>query len=346
MRYSQAEKLEIIRLVEQSELSARRTLAELDIARSTFYRWYQAYLEHGYAGLAAKEPQQRRFWNRVPDHERERVVEVALEKPELSPRQLACHITDNEGWFISESSVYRILKAHDLVTSPAYVLISAADEFRHKTRRVHQMWQTDFTYLKVAGWGWYYLLSVLDDYSRYIVAWRLFTTMSTEDVKVLLDEAIAKTGVTGVAVRHRPRLLSDNGACFISNDLQDYLRDHGMSHTRGKPYHPQTQGKIERYNRSLKNVVKLRNYYVPWELEREIALFVEWYNHERYHEALDNLIPADVYCGRHRQIKTARELLKIQTMKRRRCYNLTGRELREQAIRPAEIREKSPLVFG
>jgi transposase InsO family protein len=259
-------------------------LAELNVPRSSFYRWYRAHLEDGYEGLAPKQPQRRSFWNRIPDRERQKVVEKALEKPELSPRELAWHITDREGYFISESSVYRILKSFDLVASPAYVVLSAKDRFDHPTKRVHELWQTDFTYFKVTGWGWYYLLSVFDDYSRYIIAWRLFESMQTGDVKTLLDEAIARTGVDHVAIRHRPRLLSDNGAAFISKELQAYLEERSLRHTRGRPYHPMTQGKIERYHRSLKNVVTLQNYYLPGELRGEIGRFVSYYNRQRVHE--------------------------------------------------------------
>jgi putative transposase len=207
MRHSAAEKMEIIRLVESSALSVKQTLSELDVSRSSFYRWYRAYVEAGYDGLATKKAQRRRFWNRIPDSERNRVLDMALEIPELSPRELAWHITDTEGWFISESSVYRILKSYDLVTSPAYIVMSASEEFRHKTRRIHELWQTDFTWLKVTGWGWYYLSTVLDDYSRYIISWKLAVTMSAKDVKETLDLAVERTGVK---VRHRPRLLSDN----------------------------------------------------------------------------------------------------------------------------------------
>ncbi len=321
MRATAAEKAEVIRLVDGSDLPVKRTLEELNVARSTFYRWYQAYLESGYEGLEAKQPDRRVFWNRLPESEREQVVETALAKPELSPRELAWHLTDSGGTFISESSVYRILKDFDLVASPAYVLLSAKDRFQHPTRRVHELWQTDFTYFKVVGWGWYYLLTVLDDYSRYILAWKLFTGMATGDVTEVLDEAIEVTEVDHVEVRHRPRLLSDNGPCFISSELQEYLERHGMTHTRGKPYHPQTQGKIERYHRTMKNVVKLKNYYLPWELEKELTQFVMYYNHERVHESLDNLTPADVYEGRGRDILTARERLKKQTLRRRRRIN-------------------------
>jgi transposase InsO family protein len=127
------------------------------------------------------------------------------------------------------------------------------------------------------------LSTVLDDYSRYIIAWNLCTTMATDDVEELLDVAVARTGVDRVRVRHRPRLLSDNGPCYVSRQLGEYLEEHGMTHTRGKPYHPMTQGKIERYHRTLKNVVKLQNYYLPGELERELAQFVEHYNHASHY---------------------------------------------------------------
>ena len=339
MRYTQAEKLEIIRLVDGSDLPAKRTLAQLGVSKSTFYEWYRRYLDDGPAGLAPRPSQRRRFWNRIPDCERERLVEVALEKPEMSARELAWYITDNEHYFISERSVYRILKDFDLLTSPAYIVMSAADEFKHKTKRVHELWQTDFTYFKITGWGWYYLSTVLDDYSRYIVSWKLRTSMSAEDVTATLDDALAKTGLEQVTVRHRPRLLSDNGPCYVSKELGEYLDKNDMEHTRGAPYHPQTQGKIERYHRTMKNVVKLRNYYQPEELERELEKFVEYYNNERVHESLKNVTPADVYLDRHHEIQTARQLLKMQTLRRRRCYN-QGYELKEEElIRPSAIRE-------
>jgi len=260
MRVSQAEKMEIIRIVEQSELSVRRTLVELNINRSTFYNWYRRYSEDGYDGLADKRPNARRFWNKIPQPVKEEVVQIALEHPALSPRELAPYIIDTLGTFISKSSVYRILKEYDLITSPNYIVMSASDSFTNPTKRVHELWQTDFTYFKVIGWGWYYLCSVLDDYSRYIIAWKLFTTMATSDVKEVLDLAIQKTGVTGVGVKHRPRLLSDNGPCYISAELKEYLGKHQIRHTRGAPYHPMTQGKIERFHRSMKNVVKLQHY--------------------------------------------------------------------------------------
>jgi len=318
-RSSAAEKMEIIRIVEESGLPVKQTLAELEVPRSTFYRWYNHYLEAGYEGLEDRQPQQRQFWNRIPQAVREQVVQIALEHPEQSPRELAWHITDHEGYFISESSVYRILKSFDLITSPAFILLKASDKFPHPTQRVNELWQTDFTQFKVTGWGYYYLSTVLDDFSRYILAWKLTTGMAHSDVQDTLDLAIAATGITQVAVKHRPRLLSDNGPAYLSGDLAAYLQTHGIQHTRGQPYHPMTQGKIERWHRSLKNVICLENHYFPWQLEQAIAAFVQHYNHHRYHEALDNLTPADVYFGRKAEVVTQRALIKRQTLDLRRA---------------------------
>ncbi len=135
----------------------RQTLRELQVNRSTFYVWYHRYAERGRAGLQSKPSAARRYWNRIPPRVRQRVVEAALADPERSPRELAWQLTDREGHFLSESSVYRILKAYDLIPSPAFIVLSAAKSFRHPTRRPNELWQTDFTYLQVVGWGWYYL---------------------------------------------------------------------------------------------------------------------------------------------------------------------------------------------
>jgi len=321
-RTSASEKREIIRLVEESSLPVKQTLAELDIPRSTFYRWYARYLETGAEGLTDRSSQPRQFWNRIPQSVREHVVQVALEQPELSPRELAWHLTDTEAYFLSESSVYRILKAYDLVTSPAFILLKASDHFQQPTKRVNELWQTDFTQFKVVGWGYYYLSTVIDDFSRYILAWKLTTGMAHTDVQDTLDLALVATGVKQVALQHRPRLLSDNGPAYISADLADYLQMHGLRHTRGRPFHPMTQGKIERYHRSLKNIICLENHYFPWELEQAIAGFVDHYNQQRYHEALDNLTPADVYFGRAQQIQTQRQAIKRTTLALRRAQHL------------------------
>ena len=154
-------------------------------------------------------------------------------------------------------------KAHDLIASPAFVVIKAADAFHDKTTAPNQLWQTDFTYLKVIGWGRFYLSTILDDFSRYIIAWKLCTTMRAEDVTDTLMLALQASGCDRAEVVHKPRLLSDNGASCSADALAVQLKAQGMVHVRGAPNHPQTQGKIERWHQTLKNRVLLENDYLP-----------------------------------------------------------------------------------
>ena len=321
MRHPASEKLEIIRLVEGSHLSARLTLAKLGIPRTTFYRWYDRYLQRGEAGLEDQSPKPKHVWNRIPDEVRRKVVKLALKETELSPRELAVTFTDRERYFVSEASVYRVLRAHDLITSPAFIVIKAANEFKDKTTAINQLWQTDFTYLKIVGWGWFYLSTILDDYSRYIIAWKLCTNMKAEDVTDTLDLALQASGCDQVHVAHKPRLLSDNGSSYVSGDLAEWLQDKGMKHSRGAPYHPQTQGKIERWHQTLKNRILLEHYFLPGDLEIQIEAFVDHYNHQRYHESLNNVTPADVYFGRDKAILQQRERIKQKTLEARRLHH-------------------------
>jgi transposase-like protein len=313
MRYPASEKLEIIRTVEGSHLPVKQTLDILGIPRTTFYRWYDLYVDGGLGGLADRSPCPGSVWNRIPDARRDDLIEFALEHEALTTRELAVKYTDEKQYFVSESSAYRILKAADLITAPDYVVI--------KTTAINEMWQTDFTYFKIIGWGWYYLSTILDDYSRYIIAWKLCTNMRAEDVTDTIELALAASGCDQAVVRHKPRLLSDNGSCYISGDLAKWLEDQKMTHVRGAPLHPQTQGKIKRWHQTMKNRVLLENYYLPGDLERQIGAFVEYYNNQRYHESLNNVTPADVYFGRDKAILREREKIKKRTIQQRRLQH-------------------------
>lgn len=180
--------------------------------------------------------------------------------------------------------MYRFLKSYDLIENPAFEVITAKEKFDHPTKRVNELWQTDFTQFLVQDWGWYYLSTVMDDYSRCILAYWLSPTMKAVDAEETLKLALAKVQIERVKVYHRPRLLSDNGSAYHSNALADFLTRWRMEHIHSTPYHPMTQGKIERWHRSMKNVIKLRNYYTPEELEQAIAEWVAYYNYERFHE--------------------------------------------------------------
>ena len=168
------------------------------------------------------------------------------------------------------------------------------------------------------GWGRFYLSRVLDDFSRYIVAWKLRTTMQAEDVTATLDPALRAAGLDQTTPTGRPPLLSDTGSSYIAGELPEWLEDRKIKHVRGAPYHPMTQGRIERWHQTLKNRILLENYFLHGDLENQIAAFVDYYNNHRYHESIDNLTPADVYFGRGPTILTERERIKRQTIAERR----------------------------
>ena len=142
--------------------------------------------------------------------------------------------------------------------------------------------------------------------------------MRADDATDTLQLALTAPGCASARVLHKPRLLSDNGSSYVSGDLAKWLRDAGMNHVRGAPHHPQTQGKIERWHQTLKNRILLENYYIPGDLKAHIDRFVDNYNHNRYHESLNNLTPADVYFGRGQTILLQRERIKRDTIKLRR----------------------------
>lgn len=314
------QKDEVIRQVEDHPGPIRRVLAELGIAKSSYYRWCRQ-----------SEPKQRpRPWNRITPNEERRILCVAREFPELSSRQISVWITDNEGFAVSESTVYRILKRAGLVKRQEFQ-IEAAKEYHTKTTRPHQLWATDCSYFKVVGWGYYYLVTVMDDYSRYILGWKLQKDMSAGSLIEVVQKAVDATGMTDVPIEDRTRLLSDNGSGYISRAFRDYLHLVGIGHIRAAPFHPQTNGKIERYQQSLKKQVNQLPYELPGELEKAIADFVDYYNHRRYHKALSDVTPADVlYCRKDQILKRRREV-RITTFNRRRDYNQGLKELANTA---------------
>ena len=216
MRLTVSEKQEIIHMMVRSGIGVNRTLKEIGLNKSTFYNWYHAYSEKGVDGLIPNKRCSNRQWNRISQEQKNLVVKLALDYPELSSRELANKMTDEQQIFLSESSVYRILKARGLITAPAHIFLGVSNEFTNKTVFVHQMWQTNFTYFKILGWGWYHLSTVLDDYSRYIVHWELCSSMKADDVKRTVDNVIKKARLI---TKQKPMLLSDNGSCYIASEL-------------------------------------------------------------------------------------------------------------------------------
>jgi putative transposase len=314
---SAGEKDIILAQVEKQPRGKRQALMSLGVPKSSYYRWRRGKPNSG---------NRRRPWNRITPEEEAKVLAVARQYTELSSRQLSAWITDNEGFAVSESTVYRILRREGLVKRQEGQLI-AAKEYHTKTTRPHQMWATDASYFRVIGWGYYYLVTVMDDYSRFILGWKLQKDMSANSLIEVVQEAVDATGMTDVPVEDRTRLLSDNGSGYVSRTFRDYLRLVGIGHVLAAPYHPQTNGKLERYHQSIKREVNQLPYELPSQLERAIADFVDYYNYRRYHKALGNVTPADVLYSRREKILQRRKEVQILTINRRRDYNRDLREL-------------------
>jgi len=320
---SARDKAIILAHVENKTRGKRQALMALGIPKSSYYRWRQW---QRCDGLESHSGDRGRPWNRITPEEEGKVLAVAWESPEFSSRQLSAWITDNAGFAVSESTLYRILRREGLVKSQEVQLV-AVNEYHTKTTRPHQMWATDASYFRVIGWGYYYLVTVMDDYSRFILAWKLQKDMSANSLIEVIQEAVDVTGMTDVPVEDRTRLLSDNGAGYVSRTFREYLRLVGIGHILAAPYHPQTNGKLERYHQSIKREVNQIPYELPGQLERAIADFVDYYNYRRYHKALGNVAPADVLYGRREHILQRRKEVQIQTINRRRNYNRDLREL-------------------
>lgn len=317
-------KHEVLRLVERSPLPVTQTLEELNLAPSTYYRWKRKYGEKGIVGLKDLPSVARRVWNRLGDEERDRVVEYALEHPSLSSREVATRLIDREGQFVSESTVYRILRRAGLVKPPETKGFPADKEYHTKPSGPNKLWHTDASYFFVIGWGYYYLISILDDFSRFILGWRVQASMASARIMEVIQDAIDFCGIPTVPVEHGPALLTDRGPGFLSKALEEFLKIRAMKHIVASPYHPQTNGKLERFHRTAKAKVNVFVYDSPEALTRAMDEFVTYYNYRRYHEALGNVTPADVYYGRRETIQARRQEVKHKTLMARKAANLSS----------------------
>jgi RNA-directed DNA polymerase len=300
-------KWEVIDLVRRSPLSKRHTLEGLGIPRSTYFRWQRCLREQGEVGLVDRRPQPGTVWNRLTPQEEETILREALRQPELSSRELACWVTDHGGFSVWESSVYRLLKRHGLIHEVEVVGFPAGKEYRVKTTRTNEQWQSDASYFFVVGWGWYYLISVPDDYSRFLLAWDLKPDTTAQSISEVVQQAVEWTGMEKVPVEDCTRFLSDRGLGFLARALEEHLQMLEIRHIYCSPYHPQTNGKLERFHETLKARLNLLVFTSPEALRATMAEFIEFYNHRRYHEGIGNVTPADVYYGRREEVLKRRK---------------------------------------
>ena len=317
------EKGEILALVAKSGLPRRRALTQLGLPKSTYYRWLRRQAE---GRLQDKKGGSPTPWNRLRPEEEAKVLAQARASPELSARQLALNIVDFEGLYVSESTVFRILKREGLIKPAEIVGFKAGKEYQRKTKRPNELWATDCAHLKIVDWGWYYLVTVMDDYSRFILAWELKSDMAARSLIDVVQQAVDVTGMSDVPIEDRTVLLSDNGPGYLSRQFGEYLGLVGIKHIVASPYHPQTNGKIERYHRTIKGDINLIPHEMPGELIEAIKAFIEYYNYRRYHEGLNDVTPYDVYTGRHTKILQRRKEVKVRTLQARKDYNRVVRE--------------------
>ena len=203
---SKDQKMDIIRSIESSGLSISQALKKLDMPRSTYYRWKHKLRTMGLQGLKDNRPHRTRTWNQLLPYEDDTILEVTYANPDWPSRQICLYVTDNAGFSVSESTVSRRLKNVGLIPEANVKTFPASNEYKVKTTHVNQQWQTDATYLKVDRWGWFYLISVLDDHSRKILAWQLRTSMKAEDFSDVVEQACEFTGLDNVPVEFRSEI--------------------------------------------------------------------------------------------------------------------------------------------
>lgn len=327
MHMKPEEKAELIEKIELSGTNRKKLLGSLEIPVSTYYYWREVYWAKGINGLVKMSTRPEKVWNRIMPDEEKIILYEAKTHPELTPRLIAIKITDNKGFYVGEKTVYRLLKKYNLIAPKPLEEIPAAKEYRRKTTYPDEMWQCDGTSMFVSGWGFYKYIPVLDDYSRYALTDELKLDETGYSISDAMEAAMEEARSLGHTLDPKPLLLSDNGSAFAGEVLAAYLRVHGIVHIFGKPFHPQTQGKVERFNRTTKSkTVNLIVYCSPDELQAALSAAIKIYNHTP-HTALSNVSPYDVYMGRKEEILNRRADLKKLTLERRKKYNLGTKEV-------------------
>jgi len=311
------------RLVEELSREPQRVkrLRELGIASSTYYGWKQRYEARGREGFIVRPSTPKRVWNRLSAKERALIESEARKSTELSPRLLGVMLTERHGMSVSETTVYRVLKAKGLVRQRPVDQRPAAKVWKKPTKEVDEIWQLDATNFLVPDFGYYKGIPVIDDHSRKLLACPVRPDESGQSASDAVEMALEKAQSEGHAIEEKPTLLTDNGAGFAGEVMAKYLRARGVKHIFGAPYHPQTQGKVERFNRTMKEKVNLWPHETPEKLQAAIDKMVAEYN-DTPHEALKNVSPNDVYAGRKEEVLERRAKIRLKTMARRYAYNM------------------------
>lgn len=286
-RFSEEEKAEVLALVERTRhrtgWTLRRILKRLGLPKGRYYEWRK----RAEADRLADRTTRGSVWSLILPEEREAVIEYALEHPKEGYRRLAWMMVDEDVAYLSPTSVYRILSDADLLYR--WKRSSRSGVAPQKPTGPNERWHTDLMYLRV-GDAWYFLVSVLDAYSRYVVHWELLTSMTALDVRCVIQEALERTGA-------RPRIVSDNGTQFTSREFKQLVRLFELEHIRIRTYHPESNGAIERFQRSTREALSEEELVNLVRARELIGRWIEHYNGKRLHASLNYLPPAEYYEG-------------------------------------------------
>jgi putative transposase len=282
-------------------------IKRIGISSSKFYNWQSRYgkvNEHN-----ALVP--RDFW--LTDEEKQAIIDYYLEHPLEGYRRLCYMMIDEDVTAVSPSSVYRVLSDADLLNRWNRKESKKGTGF-NQPLKPHEHWHIDISYINICG-TFYYLCSVLDGFSRYIVHWEIRESMKEADVEIILQRAREKYPDA------QPRIISDNGPQFISRDFKEFIRISGMSHVKTSPYYPQSNGKLERFHKTLKGeCVRIKTPLSVQQAQKLITEFVDHYNHQRLHSAIGYITPLDklqgraehIHAQRERKLEAAREARRIR----------------------------------
>jgi transposase InsO family protein len=305
----------------RSGWSARRTLKALGVSRRSYYRWLreEAWSRPGSAPIRPVQVYE------ALEEEKQAVRAFACRHTELRHRELAWRMVDEDVAYLSPSTVYRILREGNLVC-PWRRRSKRRREEVEKAQRPDERWGTDLMYLRI-GIGQYYLVTFLDEYSRYLVHWELLTRMDGPSVGLAAETALAKLPQTLEGkLSRRPEIRSDNGSCYISREFKSVLKEHGLTHQLIKPHCPEENGLVERSNRTLREALEETEFTSRQEAEETLERIISWYNNERLHSALGFLRPTDYYRGQPRELHEGRRKKLAQGRHRRREQNLAIRQ--------------------
>jgi putative transposase len=279
---------------ERAEVTVKRIVAWIGISESKFYDWRKRYgkvNEHN-----GKVP--RDFW--LEDWERQAILDFHHANPLEGYRRLTYMMLDADVVAVSPSSVYRVLRDAGVMDRWNKKKSKKGTGFQQPIA-AHDHWHIDISYLNICG-TFYYMCSILDGFSRSIVHWEIREQMKEDDVEVILQRAREK--YPGVS----PRIITDNGPQFISRDFKEFIRIAGMTHVRTSPYYPQSNGKLERYHRTIKgDCIRVSDIKSLEDVRRVVAEYVEHYNEIRLHSAIGYVTPAAMLAGKAAEIHQMRD---------------------------------------